>query len=45
MTIDNEEIYWFLRKSIHGGLSQVFHQYNLKGITKINKLKYDHEKK
>ncbi|KAA6397570.1 MAG: hypothetical protein EZS28_006900 [Streblomastix strix] len=26
MTIDDEEVYWFLRKSIHGGLSQVFYQ-------------------
>jgi hypothetical protein len=40
MTIDDEEVYWFLRKSIHGGLSQVFHQYNIKGLTHINKLKF-----
>ncbi|KAA6370182.1 MAG: hypothetical protein EZS28_034290 [Streblomastix strix] len=43
MTIDDEEVYWFLRKSIHGGLSQVFHQYNIKGLTHINKLKYNPE--
>ncbi|KAA6393174.1 MAG: hypothetical protein EZS28_011300 [Streblomastix strix] len=43
ITIDEEEVYWFLRKSIHGGLSQVFHQYNIKGLTHINKLKYNPE--
>ncbi|KAA6398849.1 MAG: hypothetical protein EZS28_005627 [Streblomastix strix] len=43
MTIDDEEVYLFLRKSIHGGLSQVFHQYNIKGLTNINKLKYNPE--
>ncbi|KAA6361490.1 MAG: hypothetical protein EZS28_042983, partial [Streblomastix strix] len=43
MTIDDEEVNWFLRKSIHGGLSQVFHQYNIKGLTHINKLKYNLE--
>ncbi|KAA6385696.1 MAG: hypothetical protein EZS28_018776, partial [Streblomastix strix] len=43
ITIDDEEVYWFLRKSIHGGLSQVFHQYNIKGLTNINKLKYNPE--
>ncbi|KAA6386565.1 MAG: hypothetical protein EZS28_017907, partial [Streblomastix strix] len=43
ITIDDEEVYWFLRKSIHGGLSQVFHQYHIKGLTQINKLKYNLE--
>ncbi|KAA6350600.1 MAG: hypothetical protein EZS28_051886, partial [Streblomastix strix] len=43
ITIDDEEVYQFLRKSIHGGLSQVFHQYNIKGLTHINKLKYNPE--
>ncbi|KAA6362242.1 MAG: hypothetical protein EZS28_042231, partial [Streblomastix strix] len=43
MIIDNEEVYWFLRKFIHGGLSQVFHQYNIKGLTHINKLKQNPE--
>ncbi|KAA6383466.1 MAG: hypothetical protein EZS28_021008 [Streblomastix strix] len=43
MTIDDEEVYWFLRKSIHGGLSQVFHQYNIIGFTDINKLRYNSE--
>ncbi|KAA6387668.1 MAG: hypothetical protein EZS28_016806 [Streblomastix strix] len=43
MTIDDEEVYWFLRKSIHGVLSQVFHQYNIKGLIHINKLQYNPE--
>ncbi|KAA6329301.1 MAG: hypothetical protein EZS28_053622, partial [Streblomastix strix] len=43
MTIDDEEVYWVLHNSIHGGLSQVFHQYNIKGLTHINKLKYNPE--
>ncbi|KAA6402031.1 MAG: hypothetical protein EZS28_002443 [Streblomastix strix] len=45
MTIDDEEVYWFLRNSIHGGLSQVFHQYNFKVLTHINKLRYNPEDK
>lgn len=36
--------YHILRDGITGGLSNVQHRVNLKGITRINKLKYDSEK-
>ena len=41
MTLDSEDAYRILRDGITGGLSNVQHRLNLKGITKIYKLKYD----
>ena len=41
MTLDSEDAYHILRDGITGGLSNVQHRLNIKGITKINKLKYD----
>jgi hypothetical protein len=38
MTITNEAVYWIIRKGITGGLANVMHRTNLKGITHINKL-------
>ncbi|KAA6392380.1 MAG: hypothetical protein EZS28_012092, partial [Streblomastix strix] len=42
MTINNESVYNMLKECMQGGLSNVYHQYNLKGITHINKLRYNH---
>ncbi|KAA6399263.1 MAG: hypothetical protein EZS28_005214 [Streblomastix strix] len=42
MTINNESVYNMLKKCMQGGLSNVFHQCNLKGVTHINKLRYNH---
>lgn len=41
MTLDSVEAYHILRNGITGGLSNVQHRVNLKGITHINKLSYD----
>ena len=38
---DDEKAYYILREGITGGLSNVQHRINLKGLTRINKLKYD----
>ena len=38
---DDKVAYHILREGITGGLSNVQHRINLKGITKINKLSYD----
>lgn len=40
MTITDEHEYTDLRNNITGGLSNVMHRVNLKGITRINKLRY-----
>ncbi|KAA6367728.1 MAG: hypothetical protein EZS28_036745, partial [Streblomastix strix] len=42
MTINNESVYNILKECMQGGLSNVYHQCNLKGITHINKLRYNH---
>jgi len=42
---DNEASYHMLRKGITGGLSNVMHRGNLKGVTKINKFSYDSKNK
>ncbi|KAA6391383.1 MAG: hypothetical protein EZS28_013093 [Streblomastix strix] len=42
MTINNESVYNMLKECMQGGLSNVYHQCNLKGITHINKLRYNH---
>ena len=41
MTITDENEYYELRNNITGGLSNVMHRLNIKGETKINKMKYD----
>ena len=43
MSLDKSqtEEYHILREAITGGLSNVQHRINMKGLTKINKLKYD----
>ena len=38
---DDKQAYFILREGITGGLSNVQHRINLKGITRINKLSYD----
>ncbi len=38
---DNEDAYHIIRNGITGGLSNVQHRVNLKGVTHINKLHYD----
>lgn len=43
LSVDDEKAYHILREGITGGLSNVQHRINLKGLTKINKLKYDPE--
>ncbi|KAI5487954.1 hypothetical protein TVAGG3_0961710 [Trichomonas vaginalis G3] len=45
MTLDSVEAYHILRNGITGGLSNVQHRVNLKGITRINKLSYNPETK
>ncbi|KAI5512099.1 DNA/RNA polymerases family [Trichomonas vaginalis G3] len=45
MTLDSVEAYHILRNGITGGLSNVQHRVNLKGITHINKLAYNPETK
>ncbi|KAA6379848.1 MAG: hypothetical protein EZS28_024624 [Streblomastix strix] len=42
MTINNESVYNMLKECMQGGLSNVYHQCNLKGVTLINKLRYNH---
>ncbi|KAA6396174.1 MAG: hypothetical protein EZS28_008296 [Streblomastix strix] len=42
MTINNKSVYNMLKECIQGGLSNVYHQYNLKGISHIYKLRYNH---
>ncbi|KAA6359529.1 MAG: hypothetical protein EZS28_044944, partial [Streblomastix strix] len=42
MTINNESVYNMLKECMQGGLSNVYHQCNLKGVTHINKLRYNH---
>ncbi|KAA6393950.1 MAG: hypothetical protein EZS28_010525 [Streblomastix strix] len=42
MTNNNESVYNMLKECMQGGLSNVFHQCNLKGVTLINKLRYNH---
>ncbi|KAA6375654.1 MAG: hypothetical protein EZS28_028820 [Streblomastix strix] len=42
MTINNESVYNMLKECMQGGLSNVYHQSNLKGIASINKLRYNH---
>ncbi|KAA6398802.1 MAG: hypothetical protein EZS28_005672, partial [Streblomastix strix] len=42
MTINNESVYNMLKECMQGGQSNVYHQCNLKGITHINKLRYNH---
>ena len=41
MTISDEREYYDLREGITGGLSLVMHRLNLRGITHINKFRYD----
>ena len=42
-TLTNEREYFDLREGITGGLSMVMHRLNLRGITKINRFKYNDE--
>ncbi|KAA6397481.1 MAG: hypothetical protein EZS28_006991 [Streblomastix strix] len=42
MTINNESVYNLLKESMQSGLSNMYHQYNLKDVTPINKLRYNH---
>ncbi|KAA6375256.1 MAG: hypothetical protein EZS28_029217 [Streblomastix strix] len=42
MNINNESEYNMLKECMQGGLSNVYHQCNLKGITHINKFRYNH---
>ncbi len=41
LCVDDVEAYHIIRRGITGGLSNVQHRVNLKGITHINKLHYD----
>ncbi|KAA6382352.1 MAG: hypothetical protein EZS28_022121 [Streblomastix strix] len=42
MTINNESVYNMLKECMQGGLSNVYHKCNLKGVTHTNKLRYNH---
>ncbi|KAA6381501.1 MAG: hypothetical protein EZS28_022972 [Streblomastix strix] len=42
MIINNESVYNMLKECMQGGLSNEYHQCNLKGIAPINKLRYNH---
>jgi len=41
LSIDDKDAYHIIRKGITGGLSNVQHRINLKGVTRINKFSYD----
>ena len=43
-TISNEKEYYDLREGITGGLSMVMHRKNIRGVTHINKFKYENQK-